>query len=62
MNKMETENEKCLENFVEDHRTRLSLSTLVDYRISLDDLFQYCQKPYDEITQRDIRSWLSLEH
>ncbi|MEK3952515.1 tyrosine-type recombinase/integrase [Psychrobacillus sp. FSL K6-1464] len=39
--------------------TRFSSETTRSYRISLQQFFTFCGKPYDEIKATDIRLWLS---
>lgn len=52
-------NYKIQEYFLTDHQTRFSSETTRSYRISLQQFFSFCGKPYDEIKATDIRLWLS---
>jgi len=53
-------NHKIQEEFFNDHHARFSTETTRSYRISLQQFFTFCGKPYDEIKATDIRSWLSF--
>ena len=47
-----------LENFIADVQFRYSTSTLDNYQRYVNQFFNYCNKPLDEIRKRDIRNWL----
>ncbi|WP_019243128.1 MULTISPECIES: tyrosine-type recombinase/integrase [Bacillus] len=51
--------EECLKQFTTDLQYRLAKSTLEDYQRSVKQLFIFTKKPFDGITKRDIRNWLS---
>lgn len=50
--------EACIKQFIEDHSFRLEKWTLEAYQVSIVQLLNYCGKPYNEITARDIRNWM----
>lgn len=47
-----------IKRFTEGHSARLEKATLEGYQIALNQLRCFCEKPYNEITTRDIRNWL----
>lgn len=51
-------NDECLQNFISDYRIRLAETTLYQYNHSVRKLLVHCDKPFGEITSRDIRSWV----
>lgn len=51
--------EACIKKFVEDYGFRLSKKLLEVYQIAIRQMINFCEKPYDNITSPDIRSWLN---
>lgn len=50
--------EKIIRKFMDEFSTRLTSETMENYQRSLRQFFAFCEKPFDEIERRDIRSWL----
>jgi site-specific recombinase XerD len=50
--------ETCIKQFIDDYRSRLEQTTLEGYEVSVRQLLSYCEKPYNEVTTKDIRNWL----
>lgn len=50
--------ETCLQKFKDSYRFRLDAKTIDLYQRAVGQLLTYCEKPFDEITTRDIRNWL----
>ncbi|WP_317945664.1 tyrosine-type recombinase/integrase [Sporosarcina saromensis] len=49
---------QVIEEFFNDH-ARFSPETTRSYRISLQQFFYYCAKPFDEVKAPDIPAWLA---
>ncbi|MCR8847767.1 tyrosine-type recombinase/integrase [Rossellomorea sp. SC111] len=45
--------------FFNDYKTRFSPATIHSYTITLQQLFTFCNKSFDEVKATDIRSWLA---
>jgi site-specific recombinase XerD len=50
--------DKCIKQFIEDFSFNLTKSTLEGYVTAIRQLICFSQKPYNEITTRDIRNWI----
>lgn len=50
--------EACIQKFKEEYDVRLTSRTIDLYQKAVAQLVVFSGKPYDEITSRDIRSWL----
>lgn len=50
--------EACINQFIDDHSFRCEKSTLDSYKRSIQQLLCFSNKPYNEITKRDIRNWM----
>ncbi|MBH0164093.1 tyrosine-type recombinase/integrase [Fictibacillus sp. 7GRE50] len=50
--------EACINKFIEDHSFKLSTYILKVYRTALSQLIEYCGKPYNDISTKDIRRWI----
>lgn len=50
--------EACIKQFIDDHCSRLTPEVLEEYKKTVQQLLSFCEKPYNEITTRDIRNWL----
>ncbi len=50
--------EACIEKFKRDYSFRLAVGTVDMYQHAVGQLLAYCEKPFDEINTRDIRSWM----
>lgn len=48
----------CIQKFREEFRFRLAAETINQYELAVKQLLNCCKKPFDEITSRDIRSWM----
>lgn len=51
--------EKCLQQFQQDYERRLDKTTIVLYQRTVSEMITYCSFPFQEITTRNIRKWLS---
>lgn len=52
-------NREIIQVFLTEHNARFSNETTRSYKISLNQFFSFCNKSYDVIKARDIRTWLS---
>lgn len=50
---------KTIENFFKDNASRFAKETVLKYKQSLRQFFNFCPKEFDEVKAVDIRSWLS---
>ncbi|MEC2324421.1 tyrosine-type recombinase/integrase [Lederbergia lenta] len=51
-----------LQQFKDEYSFRLTGETLYQYKLAVEQLITYCNKPFSEINSRDIRKWMfSLE-
>lgn len=50
--------EECIKQFIDDHSFKLAKKTLKNYETSIRQLLNFCEKPINEITTRDVRYWL----
>ncbi|QOK29793.1 tyrosine-type recombinase/integrase [Cytobacillus oceanisediminis] len=50
--------EEYIEKFKDEYSFRLAKKTLDVYKTALEQLFNHCEKPFKEITVKDIRNWL----
>lgn len=48
-----------VEEYLNEYYARFSSETTRSYRISLQQFFTFCGKPYDEVKATDIRAWLA---
>lgn len=51
--------EKCLQQFQQEYERRLDKTTIVLYQRTVSEMITYCSVPFQEITTRNIRKWLS---
>lgn len=50
--------DECIKQFIDDYSFKLEKSTLKASETSIRQLVNFCDKPYYELSTRDIRSWL----
>lgn len=50
--------EECLQHFGNEFRNRLSSDTIYIYQTAVEQMVMYCDKPFDQLKARDIRSWM----
>jgi hypothetical protein len=48
----------CIQKFREEFRFRLAAETINRYELAVKQLLNCCKKSFDEITARDIWSWM----
>lgn len=51
--------EECIRQFIGDYSIRLEDETVDLYQKAVGQLIIYCEKPFGEITSKDIRSWVN---
>jgi site-specific recombinase XerD len=51
--------EACIKQFIDDYSLRMEKNTLKWYETSMRQLLTFCEKPYHEVTTRDVRKWLA---
>lgn len=49
--------EVCINQFINEYKFRIERNTLVCYLASIRQLLSFCEKPFNNVTTRDIRSW-----
>ena len=49
--------QNLIEMFIDEFQFRLSKNTLRSYKYSMESFFNNCEKEYDEIKAKDIRTW-----
>jgi site-specific recombinase XerD len=49
--------EICINQFSDDYSVKFKKSTIDGYKITIRQLITFSQKPYDQITTREIRNW-----
>lgn len=50
--------EACMKQLKDDYSARFEPATLKTYQLAVEQMLTYCQKPYWQITKKDIRGWL----
>jgi site-specific recombinase XerD len=51
--------ESCIKQFIDEYSFRLEITTAVKYGTAIKQLLNFCDKPFNDLTTRDIRSWLT---